>query len=91
MTTGEPIYIIFIDKKMSGYVKTEEEAWENVHHTASLIVKRKKEENPKLKVYTEETDNGLNIYSQSLGTYMNGLISQEHTIEWISTNPFSYV
>jgi hypothetical protein len=82
------VYIIFIDGKLSGYVKDEKTARMTVFNTASSIVDKKKQNNDKIKVYIENVENGINIYSQTVGAYINGFVNVENKIHWVRLDPY---
>jgi len=80
---SENIYIIFIDKDMKGYLPSEKHAMESIQNEAKKIIESKRKEmREKGRVFLEETENGIRIYTQTLGVYLNGAVYPLHTLHW---------
>jgi hypothetical protein len=76
-----PKYIIFLDDNLKGYLDDEVSARKAITDLAnSLIDNLKSEEN--MRVFQETVEQGINIYSQSLGKYINGPVYHCHKIEY---------
>ena len=90
------IYIIFQDGNIAGHLSDESSAKKAV---ADLSEKLSREiySNPIeagigvgiVRVFRETTENGVKIYTQALGSYMNGSVVLRHTVEWKSIPEFS--
>jgi hypothetical protein len=83
------VYIIFVDNKIEGYVNTEQEAINSMHNRADKIVEKKSKNN--IRIFRENINKGIKIYSQELGNYFNGSLNLEHTIIWQKISLFNLV
>lgn len=77
-------YIIFQDNDLKGYLNDEGSAVVAVSNLAKAFInelKQKPSPSP-MRVFTENVDNGIKIYSQVLGAFYNSSVSVESVIEY---------
>jgi hypothetical protein len=79
-------YIIFADSEMKGYLKDENSARRAVSDLADYLIEElKKNSNlQELRIFRENTDCGIKIYTQAIGQYINGAVVMHHTLSWKS-------
>jgi hypothetical protein len=80
-------YIIFLDGEMKGYLADENSTKRAVSDLADTLVDRLRgatEGDLPVRVYRSNIDCGIEIYSQTLGNYINGSVLLKHTIKWQS-------
>jgi len=86
------IYIIFKNGEMKGYLKDEKTARDAVSKWADILTEEMKnvgDSDAKMRVFRENTKNGIKIYKQVLGDYINGSVVLQYTIEYQYTPDFS--
>ena len=80
---SENKYIIFLNGDMKGYLNNEEDTKKKVSDLADFL---EMEENKKtkvpIKIFRENIENGINIYTQIIGQYVNGTLFLQHVIKW---------
>ena len=75
--------IIFQDGKMIGYLDDENAARSAVYDRAEYLVNvLKKSTDNKARIVRENIDNGINIYSQNLVSWLQ-FLDLKHTITWV--------
>lgn len=79
-------YIIFLDGELKGYLNDESSTKKAVSNLADQLIEELKElpDSKDIRVFRENVDCGIKIYSQSTGVYFNGYVSLRHTITWKS-------
>jgi len=82
------IYIIFKDSEMKGFLQDERTARDAVSNLADILTEELKN-TEKVRVFRENTENGVSIYTQILGNYINGSVELKHTIEYRSISKFT--
>jgi len=82
-------YIIFVDSVMRGYLDDKNSAQLAVLELArKLVEEKRKSSTEQVRVFTEDKDSGINIYTQILGSYINGAVTLSHVISWQALPPF---
>ena len=76
-------FIILQDGKMLGYLNDESSVKRAISNMADKLSQELRNVSS-TRVYMENIENGVRIYVQSLGTYIDGSVILKHTIEWIS-------
>lgn len=71
-----------MDGLIKGYLSDQDNAKMAVLEVAKRLVHNKRESSEEIRVFTEHIDGGINIYTQTLGTYFNGPVTLLHTIEY---------
>lgn len=85
-------YIIFKDKEMLGYLESEEEARKAVNCVVRrIIAETKQNSTSEVRIFSENIDSGISIYSSSVGTIFNSPLSLIHTISYSSVPIFSLI
>jgi hypothetical protein len=79
-------YIIFLDGELKGYLNDESSTKRAVSDLADRLIEEIKliPASKDVRVYRENIESGINIYSQTTGTYFNGCVFLQHTITWKS-------
>jgi hypothetical protein len=73
-------YIIFLNGELKGYLNDELTTKRAVSDLAdSLIIDLK---NDMIRVFRENVDNGIKIYTQEIGNVFNGYVNLVHSINW---------
>jgi hypothetical protein len=73
-------YIIFLNGELKGYLNDEPSTKRAVSDLAdSLIIDLK---NDMIRVFRENVDNGIKIYTQEIGNIFNGYVNLVHSINW---------
>lgn len=89
-------YIIFIDGSIKGYLDDLNSAKDIIQRITEKIIRERREQKDnkettnqtideninKLRIFTEQTETGINIYLQELGKYINGAVQLVNTIEY---------
>ncbi len=85
------IYIIFKNTEMKGYLQDEKTARDVVSKWADQLTDELKETSGsmKVRVFRENTENGVKIYTQALGEYLNGAVVLKYVIEYLQLSTFS--
>lgn len=82
--TKNPKYIIFKNEELLGYLNSEEDAKTAISKLADTLI-TEIEEIPRsdhIRIFRENITNGIRIYSQLLGVYINGSVILQHTLTW---------
>jgi hypothetical protein len=74
--------IIFKDGEIQGYLDNETDLKKVSAIADKLIEECKNRSGTKVRVFKENIENGINIYCQSIGEYINGFVHLEHVICW---------
>jgi len=78
-------YIIFLDGEMKGFLNDESSTKRAVSDLADHLIEMLKDlpTSQNLRIFRENVDFGIKIYSQSTGGYMfDGFVTLQHTILW---------
>mgnify|MGYP003330923328 CR=1 FL=1 len=76
-------FILFLDGEMKGYLNDEQTAKTAVSELADhLITSLKASGSEDSRIFRENVESGIKIYSQALGTYFNGTVNIHHFITW---------
>lgn len=78
------VYIILQDNEIKGYLNEEEEAKKAVQELTDVLVSSlyKSPSSSNVRISREHIKDGINVYSQVLGTIINGPVSLQHVIRW---------
>jgi hypothetical protein len=74
--------IIFKDGEIQGYLDNELDLKKVSEVSDKLIEECKNRSGGKIRVFKENTEHGIKIYSQAVGEYFNGFVHLEHVIFW---------
>ena len=75
-----------MDSEMKGYLKDENNARRAVSDLADYLIQElKKNSNPEeVRIFRENIESGIKIYTQAIGQYINGTVTMHHTLSWKS-------
>ena len=77
------IYIILLDDIIKGYVPTEKVAKDLIHKLSEKLISDVKQLfTVPVRIFTEHTEIGVNIYSQELGRIINGPVVMSYSITY---------
>lgn len=74
--------IIFKDGEIQGYLDSETDLKGVSDISDRLIEECKNRLGGRVRVFKENTEDGIKIYSQVVGDYFNGFVHLEHVIFW---------
>lgn len=74
-------YIVFQDGELKGYLDDIDTAKRAVSDLAKHLVAGLKQSSS-TRIFSEELDNGVKIYSQITGTFLNGSVILQHFLEY---------
>jgi hypothetical protein len=78
-------YIIFLDGELRGFLNDELSTKRAVSDLADKLIDNYKSNNSlNIRVFRENIDNGIKIYSQETGSFFNGLVNLIHNILWLT-------
>jgi hypothetical protein len=79
-------YIIFKDSEMKGYLKDENTARRAVSDLADHLIEELKTSSnvQEMRIFRENIDCGIKIYTQVMGQYINGTVVMQHVLTWKS-------
>lgn len=76
-------YILFKNGEIEGFLSDENTVKRAVSDLAdSLIEEEKRNSLDKVRVYRENVEQGVRIYTQITGAYFDGTVSLKHVITW---------
>lgn len=84
------IFIIFINGEMKGYVDNLSSAETIICDEAKNIVIQKKKQETNIRVFIENEDSKVKVYTQTLGNYINGSVILTNVLEWKRIPRFTY-
>ena len=74
-------YIIFLDGELKGYLNDEQCTKRAISDLADVLIDNyKKNTSGSFRVFRENVDNGIKIYSQEIGNFFNGAVNLIHNI-----------
>jgi len=73
-------YIIFLNGELKGYLSDELSTKRAVSDLADKLIDELKKEG--IRVFRENVDNGIKIYTQEIGSFINGYVNLIHCINW---------
>jgi hypothetical protein len=78
------IYIIFLDSILKGYLSDQDTVLQAVSNLADKLIQdiKNQPDGDKIRILRENRTDGIDIYTQSLGTYVNGSPVLVHQIRW---------
>lgn len=75
-------YIIFLNGELKGFLNDEHITKRAVSDLADHLIEILKNDNPDHRVFRENIENGIKIYTQETGSFFNGYVNLIHTINW---------
>jgi hypothetical protein len=74
-------YIIFKNGEIQGYTSDEQSAKRSISDLANILIDELKEISQKdIRIFRENIDCGVKIYTQTQGQYINGSVILQHTL-----------